>query len=47
MVVTTGQLHSSKRERRFCAYSNPARGVSEIRDGEYLLQWSRLERFLF
>ena len=47
VVVTTGQLHSSKRERRFCAYSNPARGVSEIRDGEYLLQWSRLERFLF
>ena len=30
-------------ELRFCAGSNPARGVSEIRDGEDLWQWSRLE----
>ena len=30
-------------ELRFCAGSNPARGVSEIRDGKDLWQWSRLE----
>ena len=29
-------LHSSKPELRFCEGSNPARGVSEIRDGEDL-----------
>ena len=34
--VTTVQLHSTKSEPRFCAGSNPARGVSEIRDGEGL-----------
>ena len=28
---------------RFCAGSNPAHGVSEIRDGEELWQWSWLE----
>ena len=43
MVITTAQLHSTKPELRFCAGSNPARGVSEIRDGEDLWQWSRLE----
>ena len=32
-----------KSELRFCAGSNPARGVSEIRDGEDLWQWSRLK----
>ena len=32
-----------KSELRFCADSNPARGRSEIRDGEDLRQWSRLE----
>ena len=36
MVITTAQL-------RLCAGSNPACGVSEIRDGEDLWQWSRLE----
>ena len=36
MVVTTAQLHSTKPELKFCAGSNPARGVSEIRDGEDL-----------
>ena len=40
MVITTAQLHSTKPELRFCASSNP---VSEIRDGEDLWQWSRLE----
>ena len=35
-VVTTAQLHSAKPEPRFCAGSNPARGVSEIPDGEDL-----------
>ena len=43
VVITTAQLHSTKPEVRFCAGSNPARGMSEIHDGEDLLQWSRLE----
>ena len=43
MVTTTAQLHSTKPELRFCARSNPARSVSEIRDGEHLWQWSGLE----
>ena len=34
VVITTAQLHSTKPELRFCAGSNPARAVSEIRDGE-------------
>ena len=33
---TTPQLHSTKPELRFCAGSNTACGVSEIRDGENL-----------
>ena len=33
----------NKPELRFCAGSRPARGVSEIRNGENLWQWSRLE----
>ena len=36
LVITTAQLHSTKSELRFCAGSNPARGVSEICDGENL-----------
>ena len=36
LVFTTPQLHSIKPELRFCAGSNPPRGVSEIRDGEDL-----------
>ena len=36
VVVTTAQLHSAKPGLRFCAGSGPARGVSEIRDGEDL-----------
>ena len=43
VVITTAQLYSTKPELTFCAGSNPARGVSEIRDGEDLWQWSRLE----
>ena len=43
VVITTAQLHSTKPELWFCACSNPARGVSEIRDGEDLWQWSLLE----
>ena len=45
MVITTAQLRSSKPELRFYLRrgSNPARGVSEIRDGEDLWQWSQLE----
>ena len=42
-VLATAQLHSTKAELRFCASSNPACSVSEIRDGEDLWQWSRLE----
>ena len=34
MVITAAQIHSTKPELRFCAVSNPARGVSEIRNGE-------------
>ena len=36
VVITTAKLHSTKPELRFCAGSYPARGVSEIRDGEDL-----------
>ena len=36
VFITTAQLHSTKPELRFCAGSNPARGVSDIRDGENL-----------
>ena len=45
-VFTTVQLHSAKPELGFCASSNPAHGVSEIRDSENLWQWSWLERRL-
>ena len=34
---------STKTELRFYAGSNPARGVSDIRDDEDFWQWSRLE----
>ena len=43
MVIINAQLHSIKLELRFFADSNPARGVSEIRDGKDLWQWSGLE----
>ena len=43
MVITTEQLHSTKPDLRFYAGSNPARGVSEIRDGKDLCQCSQLE----
>ena len=43
VFITTAQLNSSKPDLRFCAGSNPARGVSEIRDGDDLWQWSHLE----
>ena len=33
-ILTFGELHSTKPELRFCAGSDPARYVSEIRDGE-------------
>ena len=38
VVITTAQLHSTKPELRFCTGSNPAGGVSEIRDDEDLWQ---------
>ena len=43
VVITTAQLYSTKPELRSCAGSNPARSVSEMRDGGNLWQWSRLE----
>ena len=42
-VIITAQLYSTKPELRFCAGSNPARGVLEICDGKNLRHWSRLE----
>ena len=36
VVITTAHPHSKKPELRFWGGSNPARGVSEIRDGEDL-----------
>ena len=36
VVITTAQLHSTKPELRFCAGSNPARGMQEAPDGEDL-----------
>ena len=43
VIITTAQLHITKPELRLSKGSNPARGVSEIRDAEDLLKWSRLE----
>ena len=43
VIITTAQIHSTKLQLKFCAGSNPARGLSEIRDGEDLWQWPRLE----
>ena len=43
LAITAAQLHSTKPELRFCAGSNPALSVSEIRDGEDLWRWSWLE----
>ena len=34
VVITTAQLHSPQPELGLCAGSNPACGVSEIRDDE-------------
>ena len=34
LVIATAQLHSTRPELRLRAGSNPARGVSEIRDGK-------------
>ena len=34
VVITIAQIHSAKPELRFCADSNPAPSVSEIRYGE-------------
>ena len=36
VVITTAQLHSTKSELSFCAGSNLAFSMSEIRDGEDL-----------
>ena len=42
-VIATVQLQAAKTELRFCAGSNPARCESEIRVGEDIRQWPRLE----
>ena len=42
VVITSAQLLSTKPERRSCASSSLTCGVSEIRDGEDLWQWSYL-----
>ena len=36
VVITAAQLNSTKPELRFCAGSNPAGDMLEIRDGEDL-----------
>ena len=36
VVITTAQLHSTQPELRFCTGSNPACGILDICDGEYL-----------
>ena len=38
VVKTTTHFHLTKPKLRFCGGSNPARGVSEIRDCEELCQ---------
>ena len=43
VFITTSQVHSTKPELRFLTGSNAAHGVSEIRSGEGLWHWSRLE----
>ena len=43
VVITTAQLHSTKPELRLCAGSDTALGMPEIRAGDDLWQWSRLE----
>ena len=43
VIFTVAQLHSTKPKLRFCAGSNPVRGMSKICDGEDLGQWSQLE----
>ena len=36
VVIAAAEFHLTKPELRFCASSNPSRGVSENRDGEDL-----------
>ena len=43
VVITTAQLQSTKPEISFSTGSNPVCGMSKIRDGENLWQWSQLE----
>ena len=42
-VITIAQLHPKNPEFRFCAGSDPAYSVLEIRDSEDLWEWSYLE----
>ena len=43
VVINTTQFHSTESQLRFCAGSNPARGVSEIGNSEGPWQWYQLE----
>ena len=43
MVINAPQLNSTKPELRFSVGSSPGCGVPEIRGGEDLWQWPRLE----
>ena len=43
MIITTTHLPPTKSEFRYCVGSNPVCGVLEIREGEDLQQWSRIE----
>ena len=44
VIITTAQLQSTEPDPRFCLGSNPTLGVSEICDGENLVQrsWVRI-----
>ena len=39
MVITTAQLQSTKFDFRFCAGSNPARGLFEVCNFEYFVNY--------
>ena len=43
VIITNAKLHSKKAEFRFCAGSNPARGVPKVCDGKNLQPWSQIE----
>ena len=44
VVINTAQFHSAKPELRFCACSNPSRGVLEDCDGEKINTVKKLNK---